>query len=62
MWIERDDLLSVEAITVLPAGLIGLAHEDAIEPGEWVLFLRSGGLPSLCAYEAQVLERRGVAP
>jgi D-cysteine desulfhydrase len=37
------------------AGLIGLARQGAIKPEERVLFLHTGGLPSLHAYEAVVL-------
>lgn len=37
------------------AGLIGLAREGVLRPGENVLFLHTGGLPSLHAYEAVVL-------
>lgn len=37
------------------AGLIGLARQGAIKPSEHVLFLHTGGLPSLHAYEGVVL-------
>ena len=37
------------------AGLIGLAREGAFKPDENVLFLHTGGLPSLHAYEREVL-------
>jgi D-cysteine desulfhydrase len=37
------------------AGLIGLAREGRLGAGERVLFLHTGGLPSLHAYEAAVL-------
>ncbi len=37
------------------AGLIGLARAGEFEPGERVLFLHTGGLPSLYAYEGAVL-------
>lgn len=43
------------------AGLIGLAREGAIEPGERVLFVHTGGLPSLFAYAPEVLGRIEVA-
>jgi D-cysteine desulfhydrase len=33
------------------AGLIGLARQGRFKPGENVLFLHTGGLPSLHAYE-----------
>ena len=37
------------------AGLIGLARQGYFRPGEQLLFLHTGGLPSLHAYEAEVL-------
>lgn len=37
------------------AGLIGLAREGVLRPDENVLFLHTGGLPSLHAYEGVVL-------
>lgn len=37
------------------AGLIGLARAGEFKPGERVLFLHTGGLPSLYAYEGVVL-------
>ncbi|AMO22555.1 D-cysteine desulfhydrase [Ramlibacter solisilvae] len=37
------------------AGLIGLARKGELAAGERVLFLHTGGLPSLHAYEPQVL-------
>ena len=37
------------------AGLIGLARQGFFQPGEHVLFLHTGGLPSLHAYEREVL-------
>ncbi len=37
------------------AGLIGLAREGVLRAGENVLFLHTGGLPSLHAYEREVL-------
>jgi D-cysteine desulfhydrase len=37
------------------AGMIGMAREGAFKPGENVLFLHTGGLPSLHAYEPEVL-------
>jgi D-cysteine desulfhydrase len=44
------------------AGLIGLAREGRLAAGERVLFLHTGGLPSLHAYENVVLGRTAVAP
>ena len=43
------------------AGLIGLARQGYFAPGERVLFIHTGGLPSLHAYEAAVLGRADVA-
>ncbi len=43
------------------AGLIGMAREGAIGAGERVLFLHTGGLPSLHAFEGVVLGDVGVA-
>jgi D-cysteine desulfhydrase len=43
------------------AGLIGMARAGELKAGENVLFLHTGGLPSLHAYEAEVLgETRGL--
>lgn len=39
------------------AGLIGLARAGEFAPGERVLFMHTGGLPSLFAYEGTVLGR-----
>ncbi|NML44851.1 D-cysteine desulfhydrase [Ramlibacter sp. G-1-2-2] len=45
------------------AGLIGLAREGVFKPDENVLFLHTGGLPSLHAYEGVVLgEGKDLAP
>ena len=43
------------------AGLIGLARKGTLKPGENVLFLHTGGLPSLHAYEKEVLGETKVA-
>ena len=37
------------------AGLIGLARQDFFKPGENVLFMHTGGMPSLHAYERELL-------
>ena len=48
---------------VLIAGLIGLARAGEFAPGERVLFIHTGGLPSLHAFEDVVLGAGGpVAP
>ena len=39
------------------AGLIGLARQGDFKPDEKVLFLHTGGLPSLHVYEDVVLGR-----
>lgn len=44
------------------AGLIGLAREGRFKAGENVLFLHTGGLPSLHAYEREVLGEGVEAP
>jgi D-cysteine desulfhydrase len=44
------------------AGLIGLARKGFFKPSENVLFLHTGGLPSLHAYEREVLGEADVAP
>ena len=43
------------------AGLIGLVRQGFFKPGENLLFLHTGGLPSLHAYEAVVLGKTPVA-
>jgi len=37
------------------AGLIGLARDGVLRPGERVLFVHTGGLPALHAYERVLL-------
>ena len=67
--VEAVQLLArTEAIPLDPvytgkimAGLIGLARQGFFRAGERVLFLHTGGLPSLHAYEAQVLGDAPVA-
>ncbi len=45
------------------AGLMGLARAGEFAPGERVLFIHTGGLPSLHAFEGVVLGQGGpVAP
>jgi D-cysteine desulfhydrase len=43
------------------AGLIGLARKGYFTPGEKLLFLHTGGLPSLFAYGDVVLGDKPVA-
>ena len=67
--VEAVQLLArTEAILLDPvytgkimAGLIGLVRQGFFKPGENVLFLHTGGLPSLHAYEAVVLGKTAVA-
>jgi D-cysteine desulfhydrase len=67
--VEAVQLLArTEAIPLDPvytgkimAGLIGLARQGFFKPGERVLFLHTGGLPSLHAFEDEVLGRTDVA-
>ncbi len=44
------------------AGMIGLARRGALAAGQRVLFLHTGGMPSLFAYDQVVLGRSDVAP
>ena len=44
------------------AGLIGLARGGAFEDGARVLFMHTGGLPALHAYEREILGAAPVAP
>ena len=44
------------------AGLIGLARGGAFEDGARVLFMHTGGLPALHAYEREILGHAPVAP
>ena len=63
MMVEAVQMLArTEAILLDPvytgkimAGLIGLARQGFFKPGENILFLHTGGLPSLHAYEREVL-------
>ncbi len=67
--VEAVQLLArTEAIPLDPvytgkimAGLIGLARQGHFQPGERVLFLHTGGLPSLFAYAREVLGQAPVA-
>ena len=62
-------LARTEAILLYPvytgkimAGLIGLARSGTIAAGERVLFLHTGGMPSLFAWDRTVLGHEEVAP
>ena len=45
-----------------PYGLIGLARSGELRPDERVLFIHTGGMPSLFAYQRVVLGQESVAP
>jgi D-cysteine desulfhydrase len=63
MMVEAVQMLArTEAILLDPvytgkimAGLIGLARKGFFKPGERLLFLHTGGLPSLHVYERELL-------
>ena len=44
------------------AGLIGLARDGELRAGERVLFIHTGGMPSVFAYERVLLGQQDVAP
>ena len=68
--VEAVQLLArTEAILLDPvytgkvmAGLIGLARQGRLKPGERVLFMHTGGLPALHMYEDVVLGKIGSPP
>ena len=63
-WLARGENLLLDPVYTgkAMAGLIGLAREGLFRPGERVLFLHTGGLPSLFAYAPTVLGEGDVAP
>jgi D-cysteine desulfhydrase len=63
-WLARSENLLLDPVYTgkAMAGLIGLARGGEFEPGERVLFLHTGGLPSLFAYRSVVLGEDAVAP
>lgn len=63
-WLARSENLLLDPVYTgkAMAGLIGLARAGEFRPGERVLFLHTGGLPSLFAYQTTVLGEDGVAP
>jgi D-cysteine desulfhydrase len=63
-WLARSENLLLDPVYTgkTMAGLIGLAREGFFKPGERVLFLHTGGLPSLFAYAPTVLGEGEVAP
>ncbi|MBC7942126.1 MAG: pyridoxal-phosphate dependent enzyme, partial [Chitinophagaceae bacterium] len=60
-WLARSEGLLLDPVYTgkVMAGLIGLARQGYFAPGEKLLFLHTGGLPSLHAYEAVVLGEGG---
>lgn len=56
-WLARTEALLLDPVYTgkVMAGLIGLARQGVLGAGQRVLFLHTGGLPSLHAYEAVVL-------
>jgi D-cysteine desulfhydrase len=63
-WLARSENLLLDPVYTgkAMAGLIGLAREGFFKPAERVLFLHTGGLPSLFAYEDALLGRASLAP
>jgi D-cysteine desulfhydrase len=64
LWLARSENLLLDPVYTgkAMAGLIGLAREGFFAPGERVLFLHTGGLPSLFAYEDALLGAKDLAP
>ncbi|HTV00986.1 MAG TPA: D-cysteine desulfhydrase [Luteitalea sp.] len=62
-WLARTEGLLLDPVYTgkVMAGLIGLAREGRFRDGERVLFMHTGGLPGLHAYESEVLGRARVA-
>jgi D-cysteine desulfhydrase len=63
-WLARSENLLLDPVYTgkAMAGLIGLAREGFFKPAERVLFLHTGGLPSLFAFEDALLGRAELAP
>jgi D-cysteine desulfhydrase len=63
-WLARSESLLLDPVYTgkAMAGLIGLAREGFFKPAERVLFLHTGGLPSLFAYEGALLGEGELAP
>jgi D-cysteine desulfhydrase len=62
-WLARSEALPLDPVYTgkTMAGLIGLARGGFFAAGERVLFLHTGGLPSLFAYQDVVLGDSPVA-
>jgi D-cysteine desulfhydrase len=63
-WLARSENLLLDPVYTgkAMAGLIGLAREGFFKPGERVLFLHTGGLPSLFAFEDTLRGAGELAP
>lgn len=62
-WLARTEGVLLDPVYTgkVMAGLIGLARAGHFRDGERVLFMHTGGLPGLHAYEAEILGRTPVA-
>jgi D-cysteine desulfhydrase len=63
-WLARTEGLLLDPVYTgkVMAGLIGLAREGCFRDGQRVLFMHTGGMPGLFAYEREVLGAGTVAP
>jgi D-cysteine desulfhydrase len=63
-WLARTEGLLLDPVYTgkIMAGLIGLAREGYFRDGQRVLFMHTGGMPGLFAYEREVLDAATVAP
>ncbi|HSM21136.1 MAG TPA: pyridoxal-phosphate dependent enzyme, partial [Rubrivivax sp.] len=64
LWLARSENLLLDPVYSgkAMAGLIGLAREGCFAPRERVLFLHTGGLPSLFAFESALLDPAALTP
>lgn len=62
-WLARSEGVLLDPVYTgkVMAGLIGLARAGHFRDGERVVFMHTGGLPGLHAYEAEILGRTVVA-
>lgn len=62
-WLARTEGVLLDPVYTgkVMAGLIGLTRAGHFRNGERVLFMHTGGLPALHAYEAEILGRTHVA-
>ena len=62
-WLARTEGVLLDPVYTgkVMAGLIGLARAGHFRDGERVLFMHTGGLPGLHAYESEILGRTPVA-